>query len=168
MDLFVCPRDWTFATDRFTPDHLVSLQDPGADVSSLRPPWILPENHHVAYFYDVDLPGHDEAPPLDAVAVLLQWLGPRCGPSSRSRFLIHCDAGLGRSPAVAYVAWSIHLGAGREPEAFAAMQRSCLNLRILPNSVIVAHADRILERDGALSRPLSEWNRTVRWSRARR
>jgi hypothetical protein len=33
---------------------MVSLQNPGADISGLRPPWIPPEKHYVGYFCDVD------------------------------------------------------------------------------------------------------------------
>jgi predicted protein tyrosine phosphatase len=165
MQIFVCPKDWTFATGRFTPDHMVSLQNPDADVSDIRPPWILPENHYIGYFYDVDVLDHGQAPSAEAVKSLIEWLTPRCGPSSEARFIIHCDAGLGRSPAVAYIAWSLHFGAGHEQEAFEAMKQSCLNNQLIPNSIIISHADEILQRHGALKKPLSAWNQKVTWRR---
>jgi len=165
MDIFVCPRDWTFATGRFTPDHMVSLQDPGADVSDLRPPWVAPENHYIGYFYDIDSLNHSGAPTEQDVQSVIDWLRPRCGSSSQARFIIHCDAGLGRSTATAYVAWSIFFGAGREQEAFEALQQSCLNLKIIPNSIVVSHADKILQRHGALKKPLTEWNGRATWRR---
>ena len=59
MKIFVCPKDWAFAKERFTPDHMVSLQNPGADVSELRPPWVTAENHYVSFFYDSDLLGDE-------------------------------------------------------------------------------------------------------------
>ena len=165
MQVFVCPREWTHATERFTPEHMLSLQNPGADVSALRPPWVVPENHYVAFFLDVDVAGHREAPGAAAVGELVAWLAPRCGPGSEARLLIHCDAGLGRSPAAAYVAWAIHLGSGREAEAFVAMRRSCLETRLVPNTILVAHADAALGRGGALRRPLTAWNDRVPWRR---
>lgn len=165
MKVFVCPRDWTFATERFTPDHLVSLQNPGADVSDLRPPWVPAENHYVGYFLDVDSLDHPKAPTEQEVRSVVNWLAPRCGSDSAARFIIHCDAGLGRSTATAYLAWALHLGAGREADAFAAMKASCLETQIIPNSIIVAHADRILARNGALKQPLTEWNKKVTWRR---
>ena len=165
MKMFVCPKDWTFATERFTPDHMVSLQNPGADVSGLRPPWVTPENHHIAYFFDADLLGDPEAPTEKDIKSLIEWLEPRCKPSSAAQFVIHCDAGLGRSTATAYIAWSIHLGAEREQEAFDAMKESCLNMQIIPNSIVVMHADNILQRRGALRKPLTEWNKHVPWRR---
>ena len=165
MKMFVCPRDWTFATDRFTPDHMVSLQNPGADISDLRPPWVPPANHYIGYFYDIDVVDHPEAPTEKDIKSLIDWLTPRCGSTSEARFIIHCDAGLGRSTASAYIAWSIFLGAGCEREAFDALKESCLNMQIIPNSIIIAHADKILQRRGALKKPLTDWNRKVTWRR---
>lgn len=165
MKMFVCPRDWTFATDRFTPDHMVSLQNPGSDVSDLRPPWVPPDNHYVAFFYDVDVANEPDAPTEQDIKPLIDWLAPRCSAVSESRFIIHCDAGLGRSTATAYIAWSIFFGQGHEQEAFDAMKESCLNMQIIPNSIVVAHADKILGRQGALRKPLTEWNKRVPWRR---
>lgn len=165
MQVFVCPRDWTFAKGRFEPDHMVSLQDPGADVSGFRPPWVPTENHYVGFFYDANKPGHPDAVPVEQIAALLDWLIPRCSPGSQARFLIHCDAGLGRSPAVAYIAWALHFGPGHEAEAFESMKRSCLESRISPNSIVIHHADRLLGRDGLLEAPVTDWNRKVTWRR---
>ena len=168
MKIFVCPRDWTHATDRFTPDCLLSLQDPDADLTGLRPEWISAENHHVVHFFDIDNPTDPFAPTRDNVQAVIDWLQQYCGPGSEARIIIHCDAGLGRSPAAAYIAWGIHLGPGREQEAFDQMKDSCLDTQVMPNSVVVAHADEILGRKGALKKPLTEWNKRVRWSRTLR
>ena len=172
MEIFVCPKDWTFAQSRFTPDHMVSLLNPGTEdeeVLSLRPPWVAPENHHVSFFYDADIldPGFKQgmAPTHDEIKTVIDWLLPRCGPSSESRFLIHCEAGLGRSPAVGYIAWAIHLGVGREEEAFEKMKESCHETKLVPNTVIVTLADEILQRGGAMMKPLTAWNRRVTWRR---
>jgi predicted protein tyrosine phosphatase len=165
MKIFVCPRDWTYATERFKPDHMISLQNPGADISDLRPAWVRPENHYVEYFFDIDDLKDSEAPTERHVKGIIEWLLPRCHSHSEVQLLIHCDAGLGRSPAIAYIAWSIFLGAGREQEAFEHLKKSCLESRITPNTTIVAHADRILQRHGALIKPVTEWNRTISWGR---
>lgn len=165
MKIFVCPKDWTFAKERFTPDHMVTLQNPGADVSGLRPPWVTPENHYVSFFYDSDLLGDVHAPTREQICHLIDWLSPRCQPGSAGQFLIHCDAGLGRSTATGYIAWSLFLGPGREQQAFDAMKDSCLESKLVPNSIIIALADAILGRDGQLMKPLTEWNRKVTWRR---
>jgi predicted protein tyrosine phosphatase len=161
MRIVVCSRADAFSIDRFVPDHMVSIQNPGTDTSDLRPPWVSVENHYVGYFFDIDTPNDPSAPSVRTVKMLIDWLEPRCGPSSKARFLIHCDAGMGRSPAVAYVAWSIHLGAGFEREAFRAMRRSCLEREIFPNASVIAHADRLLHRHGAIRQQLKAWYRTM-------
>ncbi|MCU0797378.1 MAG: hypothetical protein MUF31_15755 [Akkermansiaceae bacterium] len=171
MDVFICPRDWAHSTSRFVPTHMVSLQNPNvssSDLEGLRPVWISEENHYLDLFFDVDLPASPHAPPREKIAALIDWLAPRCGPDSGNRFLIHCDAGLGRSTAVGYIAWAIHLGPGNEAVAFDWMVKSALQRRLVPNSVIIAHADDVLGRRGALMKPLTEWNRRVPWRRTSR
>jgi len=147
---------------------MVSLQNPGADISELRPPWIPSENHYVGYFYDIDVLNDPEAPTENDVQSLIDWLLPRCGPDSKAKLIIHCDAGLGRSTATAYIAWSIFLGTGHEQDAFDLMKESSLNTRLVPNGIIVGHADKILQRHGALKKPLTAWNKRVPWSRTLR
>ncbi len=165
MKQFICPKEWTFAKERFTPDHMISLQNPGADVSELRPPWVAPENHYISFFYDADIPGHERAPTHENIRHLIDWLSPRCQPGSAAQFLIHCDAGLGRSTAVGYIAWSVFLGPGCEQEAFRAMIESSYESKLVPNSIIIGYADEILGRNGALRKPLTEWNSRVPWRR---
>ncbi len=169
MKIFVCPKYWISCyPNRFEPDYLLSLQDPGADVSDLRPDSIPANNHQIFYFYDMDIPTEADAPSREVVQGVINWLLPHCAPGSEKQMIIHCDAGLGRSPAVAYIAWSIHLGAGRELEAFQRMKGSCRETCLIPNSIVVAHADEILGRGGALKKPLTEWNRKVSWCRTHR
>ncbi len=165
MKIHVCPRDWTHTKDPFLPTHLLSLQNPEAQVEDLRPPWIPPEHHHIAYFYDADILDHPHAPTREDVVGVLDWLRPLCGPDSDHRLLIHCDAGLGRSTACGYLAWFLHLGPGREEEAFHRMVRSSHETKLVPNSIIIAHADDLLNRHGTLKAPLTAWNKRVPWRR---
>ena len=60
----------------------------------------------------------------------------------------HCFAGISRSTAAAYVLRSLWLGPGRESEALQAVfeDRPIAD----PNRLVVAHADRLMERGGAL------------------
>lgn len=165
METFICPRDWAHSTSRFVPTHLISLQNPGADVSALRPAWIEPENHHISFFYDVDAMDHPAAPQRDQIATLLVFLERHCAPGTTNRLVIHCDAGLGRSTATGYLAWAIFLGAGREQEAFERMVASSLETQLVPNTTVIAHADDLLQRQGALQKPLKQWNQRVHWRR---
>lgn len=168
MKIFVCPKDWTFAKERFIPNHMVSLQNPGADISALRPPWVASENHHISFFYDVDVLEYPHTPTREDICGVIDWLSPRCQPDSVAQFLIHCDAGLGRSTAVGYIAWSLFLCPGREHKAFEAMKQSSLEFKLMSNTILVAHADEVLGRKGALRRPLTEWNQKVPWRRTSR
>lgn len=62
--------------------------------------------------------------------------------------LAHCEAGISRSTAAAYILYAITLGPGREREALARVywQRPVAK----PNRRMVELADRLLGRDGAL------------------
>jgi predicted protein tyrosine phosphatase len=165
MKMVICPREAAHSRMRFEPTHMVSLQDPGADLIGLRPEWIPPENHYVGVFCDVRDPRSPEAPQESTIRSVISWLQPRCGPGSTHRFLVHCHAGVGRSPAVGYVAWAIHLGPGREQEAWQRMLESCIKRSVMPNSLIIGHADTILGRQGALCGPLNRWSLDLPWSR---
>ncbi len=144
---------------------MVSLQDPGTHVASLRPPWVTPENHLISYFLDEHDPASPDAPSWGVIQGVIDWLTPRCGPGSVNRFLIHCNAGMGRSPAVGFLVWAIHLGPGRETEAYQRMLWSCVRPFIAPNPAVVELADQILGREGALCRPLSRWVESAPWAR---
>lgn len=166
MKMVICPREAAQSRTRFEPTHMVSLLDPGADVIGLRPPWIPAENHYLGIFCDVRDPDSPEAPPESSIRSVVSWLQSRCGPGSDHQFLVHCHAGLGRSPAVGYVAWAIHLGPGREQEAWERMLESCIKRSVAPNSLIIGHADNILGRQGALRDPLNRWSLDLPWSRS--
>lgn len=165
MKMVICPKESAHSRTRFEPTHLVSLQDPGTELIGLRPPWIPPENHYIGVFCDVRDPRSPEAPPESSIRSVISWLQSRCGPGSQHRFLVHCHAGVGRSPAVGYVAWAIHLGPGREGEAWERMLESCIKRSVMPNSLIIGHADTILGRQGALCGPLNRWSLDLPWSR---
>jgi len=67
--------------------------------------------------------------------------------------LIHCEAGISRSPAAALVMYACWLGPGREREA---MDRVLSQRPIaMPNRRIVALADKMLARGGRLLEVLS-------------
>jgi len=164
--MFICPIGSIGWREGFVPEHMVSLQNPGVDTAELRPEWISPDNHYSAFFFDIEIAGMPSSPTLQKVRSLIDWLTPRCG--ADSRFLIHCDMGRGRSAAAGYIAWAIHLGPGREQEAFDLMVRSCVEKQILPNLLVVSLADEALGRNGQMIAPLQAWNERVPWSRTHR
>lgn len=161
MKMFICPIHWTHWRERFEPEFMMSLVDSPADVEEVRPPWI--RDHYQDFFRDIEREEISEAPSLWQIENLILWLKPRI--HEEARFLIHCHAGRGRSPAAGYIAWAMLLGPGREQEAFDQMIESCLETAVAPNRLIVAHADQILGRSGNLLALLQKWNRRVPWSR---
>lgn len=111
----------------------------------------------MGWFYDTDdTMFKDWEPTIDQVSPVVEWLIDRCHLESEARFLIHCDAGKGRSPAIGYIAWSIYFGSGEEHKAYASMLQSCVADQVSPNFKVVEHADRILNRKGDLLEVLVE------------
>ena len=68
--------------------------------------------------------------------------------SSRGKLLIHCEAGISRSTAAAFILYACWLGPGREYEAMDLVfaQRPIA----IPNRRMVELADTLLNRDGRL------------------
>jgi predicted protein tyrosine phosphatase len=78
--------------------------------------------------------------------------------ASRGTVLVHCEAGISRSSAAALVLYACWLGPGKEREA---LQRVLAQRPVAwPNRLMVAHADRLLGRDGRLLEVVSRyWER---------
>ena len=64
------------------------------------------------------------------------------------KVLIHCEAGISRSPAAALILIAVKLGPGKEPEALEHLLS--IEHAILPNRRMIWMADKILNRAGAL------------------
>ena len=160
--MHICPIHWTHWREDFEPDCMVSLVDAREDLEEIRPHWIAESAHYTDCFLDLEDAGFRSAPSRWQVENLILWLRRRV--HEESRFLIHCHAGRGRSPAAGYIAWAMLLGPGSEQEAFDRMVESCMETELLPNRLMVTLADEILDREGRLSAPLLDWNNSVPWS----
>lgn len=64
--------------------------------------------------------------------------------------IVHCYAGLCRSPAAAFIMHCVWLGPGNEEEAMQKALKSCRETNPQPNSVMIEIADRLLEREDAM------------------
>lgn len=68
--------------------------------------------------------------------------------------LIHCHAGMSRSPAAAFILHCLWKGPSKEEEAMRDALAGCREHWIFPNDIMVSHADDILNRNGAMIREL--------------
>jgi predicted protein tyrosine phosphatase len=144
--ILVCPLsrlDETIEAQR--PSRIVTLTSPGVPAPTLR--GVDGARHLVIETNDIASPREGLVAPMEAqVAALLAFAAAwdRAAP-----LLIHCYAGVSRSPAAAYVAM-MRIEPSRDPAALAAALRR-LSPTATPNPRIVALGDRLLARGGALS-----------------
>lgn len=131
------------ALARWRPSHVVSLGSPGAEPAS------LPAESRVLrlIFNDITEPRDDlvMATVSDIEALLdfaRTWDGDR-------PLLVHCWAGVSRSPAAAYVLACAMNPPRREAELAAGLRQAAPFAT--PNRHVVALADRLLARQGAMS-----------------
>lgn len=145
---------------RLRPTHVLSLLNPEREAVDLQG---ARAEHVVLRFADHLMVGEPDGFDDEHLREILR-LVDRLVERSRAepvRLLVHCHQGQSRSPAVAYAALAVALGPGREQEAFDVVRRRCLHP--WPNALIVEAFDRALARDGALLRPLLDFQ--ARWRR---
>ena len=75
--------------------------------------------------------------------------------------LVHCNAGISRSSAIALAVIAKRLGSGKEEEAVNTLEHINPNCR--PNKSIVEMADELLERDGKLYKEVDEKLSFTKW-----
>ena len=143
----------------FGAGYMVSILDPGVDVDAIRLPDIAAINHQAFSFADRDDPGDPEAPTRRDIKRLVSVGRQIAGPGSDAVILIHCAAGISRSPAAAFIFFCLHLGPGREQEALEMAAASREVSGIWPNDLMVRYADEIMGRNGAMVHALAEWKR---------
>ncbi len=149
FEISVCGRSEVecFQHDGIT--HLLSIDSPGSPTAT--PEWFNGVHRHFA-FADVESRSTAfafgvEAPGKEDVKEILEF-GKECLKATlngRVHLVIHCLAGVSRSPAAAYVIMCMLLGPGCEDEVFDYLLkvRSCA----WPNKLIVKYADQILGRN---------------------
>ncbi|CAN5710472.1 hypothetical protein BH09VER1_BH09VER1_44270 [soil metagenome] len=132
---------------------MVCIANPGA--VSAKPDWFEGEYLQL-WFGDVvseadAVQCKTQAPRLEDVRKALEFFRAGRG-TPDSQFLISCDYGASRSPALAYVFAADELGPGREAEALDLVMR--MRPEAVPNVLVVRLGDVVLKREGALLRPL--------------
>lgn len=139
----------------YRPTHIVSLLDP-----SLAPEKVPRFGEAVSVFqrafFDVEDTTAD-GPVAKVVEDLLAFLIDWSGRNGERRLLSHCHMGASRSTAAAYLAVALLHEPSAEEQAFQAFLQ--IANKPWPNLKIVALADDILGRQGALVEPLKAYRR---------
>lgn len=134
-------------------DGVITVEDVAME-DGLRVPASRKTAQAVLRFDDVDFDDRLAAPAqprqvAEAIAFARGFAG--------RRLLIHCNAGLCRSPALALAVIADRMGPGRETEAVEAL--ASIRPGAAPNLLVVEIADRLLGRDGALARAWTDRER---------
>lgn len=135
--------------------YLISIGSPG---SELPDGFDQVPNRLRLEFDDIDLPYNDPEYVLPNLKHILQALhfmklvNPKQGD-----LLIHCQAGISRSCAIAYMVCAYRLGRGKEKEALAYILD--VQPQAIPNQWIVELADIALKRGGRLTQTLRQSQR---------
>ena len=148
----VCGRSEVPAFQERGMTHLLSIDSPGSPTDT--PEWYNGVHRHLAF---VDVESKTMAVAFGLVAPqrldveeILEF-GNECLAASHKggvHLVIHCLAGVSRSPAAAYAIMCMLNGAGCERTAFEYLMhiRHCA----APNRLIVKYADELLGRQGAM------------------
>lgn len=131
-------------------DTAVKAQ-PQRAVSLLSPGDVFPQidgldDHHKVHLHDIREPqdGHvtpGEAHVVELIDFLKQW-------NPQTPLLVHCWAGISRSTATAFIAACLHNPETDENVIADALKKA--SPTAFPNTLIAAHADKIMGRGGRL------------------
>ena len=98
MSLIVCPlHELSAATDRHRPSHVLTLLAPNAEIPVL--PTIAQDQRMSLLFHDIAEPMPGFIPPDKAMIARLLLFGAAW--DRRAPMIVHCWAGVSRSPATA-------------------------------------------------------------------
>lgn len=125
-------------------DAVLTIEDPGQR-NPLRFHVSPHPEHLVMKFEDVDFAEPTLALPREEHVAAALDFGRRHRDGS---MLVHCKAGIARSTALALAIIADRLGGGREKDAVAELL--AVRSEAVPNLLILAMADALLARDGAL------------------
>ncbi len=153
-----------FDVERLRPTHVLSLIDPettfAVDLRGAR--------HTLLRFADTLDPEDPHAITAGLLEEALTFARAAIAEAALRpvRLIVHCQMGQSRSPAFAYVTHALHLGPGREAEAFTRMRASTPGC--WPNALLIELADAHLGLGGALLAPYAAFREQHRLpSRAR-
>jgi len=126
-------------------EQVISLLDPNIQQADM-PHGIPCVEHHTEYLYDCEQQRTPGAPSLAAVVRILNFARPN------TRILVHCHAGMSRSPSIAMGLLIARGMPAREAIRFVFSQNLYDNegFYMKPNELILRHLDRRLGQNGTL------------------
>jgi predicted protein tyrosine phosphatase len=141
-DIFVCNRleVWHFAPNNGV-THILSLLDHG-----VKPPLPHDFNHSnwkLVHFEDVFAPLYDRAPKIEHVRDCLDWASKL---PEDAVLLVHCEAGISRSTAMAMAILTQKMGKENFKEAMEIIVKK--RPIACPNPLIATYADDIFDLGG--------------------
>ena len=153
MSILVCPLSrLAEQVAAHQPGYVISLLDPGWPFPELGPRYA--DRHLRLGFHDIQNPQeHYVMPCADHISELLGFVK---GWDRSEPLLIHCRAGISRSPAAAYIAACANDPGADERELAATLRRVAPLAR--PNQTLIGLADNALGRGGRMRDAIAiEW-----------
>lgn len=150
----VCPLSQVAATvEASGASHLITLINVATPVA--RPDSIPADNHLFIGINDIVEPMDGMVLPAeDHVRTLIRFVE---GWDQKRPLVVHCFAGISRSTAAAYIALCVARPERDEREIAQALRQA--SPLATPNALLVAIADRLLERDGRMAAAIEEIGR---------
>ncbi|WP_310621037.1 tyrosine phosphatase family protein [Flexibacterium corallicola] len=148
--LVVCPLSSLETTiQSHNIKRVVSLISPIQKV--VRPSGIASKDHLPLHFNDITEEREGYVSPNSShIAELLSFMENN---SETESILLHCWFGISRSPAAAFIL-ACALNPAKSEEHHAKQLRSCAPTAT-PNALMVSHADKLLQRDGRMSKAIA-------------
>lgn len=152
--LVVCPLSQLEKTIQLhRPHEMITLMSPGAVLA--RPSEIVPENHYFLTFNDITEPREGYIPPVAADILTIIKIAERW--DQKHPLLIHCQMGISRSTAAAFITACSLLPKNDELQLALLLRK--LSPSATPNKLMIALADNILNRDGRMIKAIESIGR---------
>jgi predicted protein tyrosine phosphatase len=150
LKLIVCPLAHLDTALASQPSHVLSLISPDTEL-----PTIALSQHLVLRFNDITAPTEGLTEPSrkdieKLIAFASTWHGP-------APFLVHCWAGISRSPAAAYIIACARGTDGDEQNQARALRHAAP--QATPNPLMIGVADDILSRSGRMIQAIASIGR---------
>jgi len=153
MELCICGKFELPYVDLRGISHMISVQTPNALHGELRPPHIPKDHYLYLRFSDTEDVKEKGAPEVEDMRTLEGWLGRQ---SDVVNLLVHCDAGMSRSPAVALLA-VLRLTSLSPADAMDFVSSCASSKHIWPNLLVLKTGDQVFGYERAAFKVAAEW-----------